>query len=143
MNDIHALIYVSTIVDGVDDAEISRIVEQAQRKNAAVDVTGLLVRCGDLFMQAIEGEADRVESLYARIATDPRHGNVRRVATTDLGERFFAKWSMGFEQVGTHRLEEHTAEHASTLLAPLLKAGHLEHDIVKRAMLERLPANRS
>ena len=60
-------------------------------------LTGLLLHRGGRFLQVLEGEADAVRRRYERIAVDPRHGDLVRVAEEDVPERRFPDWSMAYE----------------------------------------------
>ena len=56
-----------------------------------------------IFLQVLEGGRSAVNRLYNRIAADPRHTAGRAAAaTSEIGERRFAGWSMG--QVNMARL---------------------------------------
>lgn len=50
-------------------------------------------------MQLLEGEEAVVTALYARIAQDPHHHNVFKLADKAIAVRSFAQWSMAFEKV--------------------------------------------
>jgi hypothetical protein len=58
----------------------------------------LLYRSG-YFIQALEGDAERVRALYDKIAKDPRHRNVLMVYNKPIEKRTFGSWSMGFKDV--------------------------------------------
>jgi Sensors of blue-light using FAD. len=67
---------------------------QCRRNNPRLGVTGALVADEGAFFQVLEGEADVVDSLFAVIAADPRHRDVRRLVRAPLAARRFGRWSM-------------------------------------------------
>ncbi|MGB3242980.1 MAG: BLUF domain-containing protein [Sulfitobacter sp.] len=75
--------------DGLAD-----ILRVARSKNARLAVTGALMLYDDWFAQVLEGPKDAVETLFARIRTDPRHESVRLDQAQDAPKRLFAKWAM-------------------------------------------------
>lgn len=92
------LIYVSQATTLFDDAELAELAAKAAANNKTLDVTGLLMRVGNYFVQVLEGPAENVKKLYTKIAGDPRHGTVRTVLKQDA-ERAFAQWSMNYLRV--------------------------------------------
>jgi hypothetical protein len=90
------IIYASAAAVPFGDADLKRLLERARERNAAVDVTGLLVFHEGSFLQVLEGDADAVQTLFARISKDDRHDRVRLVLRRSVEEREFAEWSMGF-----------------------------------------------
>jgi hypothetical protein len=89
------LLYVSTISPGVDPKGVMAIHADSQARNARRDVTGLLLYGRGNFMQLLEGEAVTVTDLYARIARDRRHRDVRTLYCGPTQRRLFPTWNMG------------------------------------------------
>ncbi len=90
------LVYVSTAQEAVDLAEFKRILLQAQGNNQRRDLTGMLAFNSKIFLQALEGARDQVNDLYARILRDPRHHSLALLKYSEIEERHWANWSMGF-----------------------------------------------
>jgi hypothetical protein len=61
-----------------------------------MDVTGVLCYDPVFFMQCLEGPRPAVNELYASILQDRRHTDVLLLEYTEVAERHFAEWSMGF-----------------------------------------------
>lgn len=88
----HSLLPPSEHSDGNEGlADILRV---ARAKNAALGVTGALMLYDDWFAQVLEGPKDVVESLFARIRTDPRHDAVRLDLADKVARALFQKWAM-------------------------------------------------
>lgn len=79
---------------GFDNAMLAGILSSARRNNPRDDITGALICRHDLYLQLIEGPPALIDALYARIALDDRHGDVRLLLTDDVAERMFPGWAM-------------------------------------------------
>jgi Sensors of blue-light using FAD len=90
------LIYVSTAQDKVNLEEFKRILQQAQQNNQRRDLTGMLAFNSKIFLQALEGDREKVNELYAKLLKDPRHQSVTLLAYKEIEQRAWANWSMGF-----------------------------------------------
>ncbi len=127
---MHRLIYISDAVRPMTDADFEAILGPARSINADLEVTGLLVYAQQTFLQAVEGERDAVEQVYARAAASSRHRNLRRCTAEVVSSRYFPDWSMGFEHAAPSSVVQ-------TLLAPLVAEGHLSHREAAGILLAR------
>lgn len=73
---------------------LAGILSAARRNNPQQGITGALICRHDVYLQLIEGPAEAIDSLYARILSDDRHTNVDLLLTEDMGERMFPAWAM-------------------------------------------------
>lgn len=94
---LHRLVYCSKarldIVARMDTV-LPEILSIAQKRNAAVNVTGALLCCDGWFLQALEGPMVNVLETYGRIVRDPRHLTATVIEATPTRERLFSQWSM-------------------------------------------------
>jgi hypothetical protein len=88
--------YVSRATDAFDHASIQSMLQGAQRSNAGLRITGCLLFSGRCFAQVLEGDEAAVTALTQRIATDPRHTELRLLSKTRRAEREYADWSLGY-----------------------------------------------
>lgn len=93
--EIFRLTYVSTTTTPCSEENLEAIAQASKRNNSKVGVTGVLIACGDEFIQILEGDEAQVRALFEMIADDPRHANVSVIATTFERQRWFSDWSMG------------------------------------------------
>lgn len=93
---LHELIYISDAAHAMQDPDLRELLDQSRRKNARLQVTGILVYYQRKFMQLIEGDKAPVLALFDTICTDRRHSNVLNVWDHPISERNFAEWSMAF-----------------------------------------------
>ena len=95
---LYHLAYCSRAADGVDDAEVGRIVASAQRYNPTREITGVLVFGSGVFFQWLEGPRAEVENLMANLRADPRHYDIVSLNQgEEARERIYPHWDM--EQV--------------------------------------------
>lgn len=92
---LYHFVYCSRAADGVDDAEVNRIVEAAQRNNLARGITGVLVFGSGVFFQWIEGPAGQMKNLIASLHGDPRHYDIVTLdQSEEERERLYPNWDM-------------------------------------------------
>ena len=96
MSSICQLFYVSSATTPVDSAVIQHVLQVARRNNRQLDVTGCLLYSGRYFAQVLEGRKEQVQPLARRIASDPRHRNVRILLENHRIGRQYGGWSMGY-----------------------------------------------
>ena len=86
---------------GFDTPMLAGILTQARRNNRRDDITGALVCRHDVYIQLIEGPADAIDDLIARIERDDRHCNVTLALEDTVEERMFPHWEMLDDQMPT------------------------------------------
>ena len=100
--DLHEIIYVSTLADDTPVRAVADIAMHARSNNHQLDITGLLVFDGLHFCQQLEGCAQKVAAVMARIQGDPRHRNVKVLHQGPLDQRRFRRFrrfSLGYTSV--------------------------------------------
>jgi hypothetical protein len=99
MKTLSHLIYASSADSKMSDAELRAILDAARKVNSQLDITGILLHTEGSYFQVLEGDAEAIDSLYAKIARDERHKNVVLIVREPIASRSFADWSMGFASV--------------------------------------------
>lgn len=87
------LIYMSTPF-GFDRAMLAGILVGARRNNVRDGITGALICRHDIYLQLIEGDADKIDALYAHIRRDDRHLMVTELWRGMVDARSFPDWAM-------------------------------------------------
>jgi hypothetical protein len=105
--------YLSKAVHPLSDADLELLLDQCHRNNVRLGVTGILFYSHGHIAQLMEGEAEVVEALYARITQDGRHSDVRKLVHKPIQARSFPDWSMAF-----HPLNSTGFAHLSGFLQP-------------------------
>lgn len=92
---LYTFVYCSRAADSVDDGEVARIIEAAQRYNLARGITGVLVFGSGVFFQWIEGPPAEVKKLMASLHGDPRHYDIVPLdQSEERRERLYPNWEM-------------------------------------------------
>jgi hypothetical protein len=102
---MYHLIYISQAKENMTLTTLVVLLMQARALNERHQVTGALVYGAGQFMQVMEGEDAVVKALYARVAKDARHYDVRTLAEGPIATRNFAQWSMAFGEVAADQFE--------------------------------------
>jgi hypothetical protein len=128
---LHTFVYCSRAAQGVDEAEVDRIIEAAQRSNAARGITGVLVFGSGVFFQWIEGPPGQMQKLIANLHGDPRHYDVVALdQSEERRERLYPNWEMEQVQADDIRavLQDalDSAEDQTNIAALNRILGHLE-----------------
>lgn len=90
------LVYRSkSLVPHDDEASLRQIYAASLKNNKRDKITGCLAQPDGHFVQVVEGEADNVDRLMKRIASDPRHENVVILDQWPIEARLFQGWHMG------------------------------------------------
>lgn len=88
------LLYVSrSTAEIASDTE--SILLSSRKNNPPIGITGILCYGGGMYLQAIEGSRDAVNSLFTRISRDARHHDVVILQYEEITERRFGGWTMG------------------------------------------------
>jgi hypothetical protein len=111
---LYHFVYCSRAADGVDDFEVGRIVERAQRHNLAHGITGMLAFGSGVFFQWIEGPAAEVKKLIASLHGDSRHFDIVSLEQSEeKRERLYPNWVMAkVEAEDIHSVLEDALESA-------------------------------
>ena len=91
-----SLIYVSTATRLFSDSALETLLARSRESNHAAGITGLLLHCEGNFMQALEGPAETVDAVFARIGRDSRHHGITRLSRQVITVREFDRWTMAF-----------------------------------------------
>ena len=94
---LHRLFYVSRSRIHPGGQEHQHILELARKRNAVLEVTGVLIYSGDHFAQVLEGSREAVEQLMTSIRVDSRHEMLREWPQQPADDnRWFPNWSMAY-----------------------------------------------
>ena len=91
--------YASAATEPFSQQELEELLTKARINNSTLNVTGMLLYHEGSFIQILEGPQQAVQTLYAKIAEDPRHANAMLLFKSHTSERSFDQWTMGFHQL--------------------------------------------
>ncbi|NUN64992.1 family 3 adenylate cyclase [Pseudanabaena biceps] len=89
------LSYISKFSRSLTKREIENIGKVSQTNNSRSGITGVLLCCGGIFFQILEGEDECIDSLYSKILQDERHSQILCLKSElNVTQRQFPDWSM-------------------------------------------------
>lgn len=74
--------------------QVNRLLRVCVDNNSRKGISGLLIYTGNHFAQVIEGPEPAIGEVMERIAQDPRHTRMRRLAVKPVTTRSFGGWAM-------------------------------------------------
>lgn len=89
------LFYFSRVNRAVE-MDVDQILASARKHNTSSNVTGVLWFDGSWFLQTLEGGRGAISETYHRICADDRHQGVQIVSCSQVTQRAFHRWSMGY-----------------------------------------------
>ena len=127
---LETFVYCSRAAEGVDAAEVTRLVEFSQTRNVARQITGVLVFGSGVFFQWVEGPPAEVRALIENLHGDSRHHDIVTLdRSVELRERLYPHWEMEQVEASDIRavLEDalETAEDPGNIAALHRILGHL------------------
>ncbi|WP_407333491.1 BLUF domain-containing protein [Enterovibrio sp. 27052020O] len=93
------LIYASAATVDFTESKLMQLLGKARSNNEKENVSGLLLYAKGNFFQILEGQEEVVEKLYHRIEQDDRHHRVVVIDRSEITQRIFPNWSMGFKNL--------------------------------------------
>ena len=97
---MNQIFYVSSSKKGMGLKEIEEMAKKAAKSNSDNGITGIMLFKGGVFLQLLEGEASKINTLFeSKIKKDDRHTNITEIFNIQAKERMFEKWSMAFHEV--------------------------------------------
>ncbi len=103
---LRQVLYGSSAVRPMTQAEIDVILEQARRRNTETGITGILFYLDGNFLQLLEGEEPALSETFSRIRLDTRHRNLIKMLDGPIEQRSFAASPMAFRSIYDNELEE-------------------------------------
>lgn len=94
MSQLHRITYCSVPSGNASVAAVRALVGVAQMLNRRRDLTGVLAFTGNHYLQVLEGEATALARTMNSITRDPRHGDIRMLASESITRRQHGNWSM-------------------------------------------------
>ena len=90
-------LYVSALAPAMPSAVVDQILRQSRERNHRLNLSGALLFDGERFCQLLEGECGRTQTLMARIATDPRHQDMKLLLDSPVtSKRLMTNWLCGY-----------------------------------------------
>ncbi|MCY4202099.1 MAG: BLUF domain-containing protein [Aestuariivita sp.] len=105
------IVYVSQAYRPMSADELSSLLKHSRGRNLDDEISGLLIYRFNRdygrgnFVQVLEGPTSKIDDVWQRISSDPRHHTIVMVEECPIEQRMFKDWSMGFKNVTAADLE--------------------------------------
>ena len=136
------VIYCSQAAFDMSPDELTGLLTVARRHNTEAKLSGMLLYCGQSFLQLLEGDSAALDPTYARILADDRHRNVRLLSDTETATRMFPDWTMGFEHIDAEDLAELVPGFTPPTAYPLVNPELVGNGGVAQTLLSLYARNR-
>lgn len=93
---MHLIVYTSqlSVISDDIDAILQSIEKIAKVENAKHGITGVLLFFKGKFLQIIEGDEAKLQSLMKNITHDTRHNKIQILIDQKIDKRGFSEWNM-------------------------------------------------
>lgn len=96
---MYHLVYTSYATQEFAEQDLIDLLKQSRHLNQQNGITGMLLYLQGKFIQVLEGDKAKVDSVYEKIKRDSRHTKVMTVVQGNSPDRIFKGWTMGFKQI--------------------------------------------
>ena len=116
--------YTSLAQPDLQSSALDAIYRTSRDKNAAAQITSLLIYNGTHFLQIVEGAGVRIDNLIERIRCDDRHKGFEIRDKRQVDTRSFPDWSMEMLRVtpGFFQARDAIAETLPTTVPEVIRA---------------------
>jgi hypothetical protein len=135
MTDLIRIVYISRATfpisgasDGIEPT-VARILSTSRTNNRRNGLVGMLYYGDGCFFQCLEGETSKVQALYKTLLKDPRHKDLKIIASEPIKRLSFPDWNMKYVPVDAHMLKL-LEEHGFDKFDPY----RFDHHLIERVM---------
>ena len=139
---LHRLIYCSQSTRALSALDLTELLNASRERNGVLDVTGMLLYCEESFLQLVEGPKADVDTVWASIQRDPRHGQLRVLEYLGVDRRRFDDWSMGFAHLESRLLQQAVPGYVAPTKFPLVSPQLVRDARVAESLLRLYARNR-
>jgi hypothetical protein len=106
MNDknLYNILYISNISKSIGvHKQLDSIGIVSKRNNKNFNITGILVKINDIFIQLLEGEEKHLDYTLNKISMDIRHHNLNILSRKKINSRSCRNWEMAFLDLSSEK----------------------------------------
>ncbi|GAB4006420.1 BLUF domain-containing protein [Spirosoma migulaei] len=100
----YCIVYISSSKGLFSEEQLTNILEHSQQNNSFLGITGIMLYFNGSIIQVLEGEEERVKTLYNSITQDPRHTGIIPFFSHPIEKRSFSEWAMGYKSLSANEL---------------------------------------
>ena len=89
------LIYMSTSAKMFDTNDLTEILLNNRKNYTRKGITGMMLYSNGTILQALEGEAEDLEEVFAHLQCDDQHKGIIKLKSGKANTRAFTDWTMG------------------------------------------------
>ena len=116
----YQIIYSSESSTPMQMDELEELLEHARGSNAKRGITGALVYVDGVFLQILEGDAETVQNLMAKISRDVRHETVTVLKKGEISSTTFRDWSMAYVSATSEQIAHWVGLSGTTTVPEIL-----------------------
>ena len=116
----YQIIYTSESSTPMQMDELEELLEHARGSNAKRGITGALVYVDGVFLQILEGDAETVQNLMAKISRDVRHETVTVLKKGEISSTTFRDWSMAYVSATSEQIAQWVGLSGTTTVPDIL-----------------------
>lgn len=90
-----AICYISNFAKGLTNSAISELIDNVNLNNTRQQITGLLILKNKHFFQILEGESQKIDTLFEKIKKDKRHKGIIKLLDTNIDGKIFNDYNGG------------------------------------------------
>lgn len=137
------IIYCSRATEPLGPEDLIGLLAESRQNNREREITGMLLYSHASFLQLIDGDDGAIDRLYAKIARDPRHGDLRLLVETEVSVRSYPDWSMGFAHLDDDDLARDLDGFTPAVEYPLVNPELVRNATVAKTLLDLYSKNRT
>ncbi|WP_052826045.1 BLUF domain-containing protein [Neotamlana nanhaiensis] len=93
---LKTICYKSTARNNLSILDIEKLFLETKKTNDENKISGVLVKRSDTFFQILEGSAEYLDLLFAKIEKDRRHSNIKTLLNTPISSLSFTNFEAGY-----------------------------------------------
>jgi hypothetical protein len=91
------LIYLSKSSRLLTGNDLKQLLVEIRHRHNKYGITGMMLYGNGTFLQALEGDENKLESVFERLKTDDIQKGIIKLKSGRHSRRTFTEWSMGFK----------------------------------------------
>ena len=100
---LKTICYVSSLNNSLKTSDLSHLFKTTKNNNTCIGISGILIHKNGNFLQILEGEVEKVDTLYQNIRLDNRHHGLIVIVDTEICDRLFESYDTKFSIVDNNR----------------------------------------
>jgi len=93
---LKTICYISVTKDNVSEEKIDEMLDSLVKKNAAINISGIIIYNNNNFLQIIEGKDIIINILYNKIKKGPRHHHIIKLIDCPIEQTIFEEYKTSF-----------------------------------------------